>query len=225
MNQRKFSVIGTDKIRKEAPAKARGSAIYTDDMKLPLMLIGKIKHSDCAHARILTIDTSEAERLPGVKAVLVGSEAPIKYGIVPQAPTETALAIGKVRFYGEPVAAVAAVDEATADRALDLIKIEYELLPVYIDPHAAMAKDAVPLHEDNKYGNIAYQAKQNFGDVDTALAESHLVLEKTFKTSYVNHVFMEPHSCLASFDDNGDLMMWSSTQVPHYLHTMALPGS
>ncbi len=221
MSQRKFSVIGTDKVRKEAPAKARGSAIYTDDMKLPRMLIGKIKHSDYAHARILSIDTSEAEKLPGVRAVVVGSEAPIKYGIVPQAPTETALAIGKVRFHGEPVAAVAAVDEETADRALDLIKIEYEPLPVYIDPRAAMAQDAVPLHEDNKYGNIAYQAKQNFGDVDKALAESHLVLEKTFKTSYVNHVFMEPHSCIASFDDNGDLTMWSSTQVPHYLHTMA----
>lgn len=220
MTDRKFSVIGTDKVRKDAPAKARGEAVYADDIKFPRMLVGKIKRSDYGHARILSIDTTEAEKLPGVKAVIVGSEAPIKYGIVPQAPTETALAVDKVRYHGEPVVAVAAVDEKTADLAMDLIKVEYEPLPVYITPEAAIAPGAVALHEDNKYGNIAYQAKQEFGEVDKALAESHAVIERTFKTSYVNHVFMEPHSAVAKFDDNGDLSMWSSTQVPHYLHTM-----
>ena len=97
MSSGRFSVIGTDKVRKEAPAKARGEAVYTDDIKLPRMLHGRIKRSDYGHARILSIDTSAAEKLPGVKAVIVGAEAPIKYGIVPQAPTETALAVGKVR--------------------------------------------------------------------------------------------------------------------------------
>ncbi|PLX43228.1 MAG: carbon monoxide dehydrogenase [Deltaproteobacteria bacterium] len=220
MSDRKFSVIGTDQVRKEAPDKARGEAIYADDIRLPRMLHGRIKRSDYAHARIISIDTSAAEALPGVKAVVVGSEAPQRYGIVPQAPTETAMAIDKVRYHGEPIAAVAATDPDIAEKALDLIEVEYEPLPVYVNPHDAIAEGAVSLHEDNKYGNIAYQARQEFGEVDKALEESHLVIEKTFKTSYVNHVFMEPHSAVARFDDNGDLRMWSSTQVPHYLHTM-----
>ena len=218
--QATYSVVGTNVTRKDAPAKAKGEAIYADDLQLPLMLHGRIKHSDYGHARILSIDTSRAEALPGVKAVVVGADAPIKYGIVPQMPTETALAVGKVRFHGEPVAAVAAVDADTAEKALDLIEVEYDPLPVYTTPEAALAPGAVPLHEENKYGNVAYQARQDFGDVDQAFAESHYVLEKTFRTSYVNHVFMEPHCAVAKFDTLGDLTIWSSTQVPHYLHTM-----
>jgi len=217
---KRFSVVGTNVSRKDAPSKAKGEAVYADDIQLPLMLHGRIKRADYGHARILSIDTSKAEALAGVKAVVVGADAPIKYGIVPQMPTETALAVDKVRFYGEPVAAVAATDPDIAEKALDLIEVEYEPLPVYTTPEAALAPDAVPLHEDNKYGNIAYRANQEFGEVDDAFAKSHLVVEKTFKTSYVNHVFMEPHCAVAKFDTHGELTIWSSTQVPHYLHTM-----
>lgn len=215
-----FHVVGTNVVRKEAAARARGEALYADDLRPPLLLHGRIKRSDYAHARILSIDTSKAEALPGVKSVVVGADAPTKYGIVPQMPTETALAVGKVRFHGEPVAAVAAVDPDVAERALDLIEVEYEPLPVYTTPAEALAPGAVMIHDGNpKYGNVAYQADQEFGEVDKAFAESHYVLEKTFRTSYVNHVFMEAHCAVAQFDTNGELKISSSTQVPHYLHT------
>lgn len=220
--KRPFRVVGTSVVRKDAPAKAKGEAVYADDLQLPLMLHGRIKRADLAHARILSIDTSRAQALPGVKAVVVGEEAPIPYGIVPQVPTEYALAYKKVHFYGEPVAAVAATDPDIAEKALDLIEVTYEPLPVYTTPAEALAKGAVPLHEGNKYGNIAYQADQDFGDVDAAFAASHRVLEKTFQTSYVNHVFMEPHCAVARFEagggGKGQLTIWSGTQVPHYLH-------
>ncbi len=219
MAEKGFRVVGTPVARKDAPAKARGEAQYADDIRLPLMLHGAVKRADVGHARILRIDTSRAEALEGVRAVVVGEEAPIPYGIVPQLPTEYALAYRKVRYHGEPVAAVAAVDPETAQKALDLIEVEYEPLPVYTTPGEALAPDAVRIHEDNRFpGNIAYQATQEFGDVDKAFAQAHYVLERTFRTSYVNHVFMEPHSAVARFDTNGELTLWSTTQVPHYLH-------
>jgi 4-hydroxybenzoyl-CoA reductase subunit alpha len=219
MSKHDFAVIGKGVKRKDAPKKVKGEHEFADDIQFPLMLHGRIKRSDIAHGRIVRIDTSRAEALAGVKAVLVGAEAPIKYGIVPQVPTEYALAHQKVRFHGEPVAAVAAVDAETAEKALDLIEIEYEPLPAYTTPEEAMAEGAAKIHEDNRFpGNIAYQADQNFGDVDEALRNSHYVLEKTFQTSYVNHVFMEPHCAVSKFDTNGELFIWSTTQVPHYLH-------
>jgi 4-hydroxybenzoyl-CoA reductase subunit alpha len=219
MNKHDFAVIGKGVKRKDGPKKVKGEHEFADDIQFPLMLHGRIKRSDIAHGRIVRIDTSRAEALAGVKAVLVGAEAPIKYGIVPQVPTEYALAHQKVRFHGEPVAAVAAVDAETAEKALDLIEIEYEPLPAYTTPEEAMAEGAAKIHEDNRFpGNIAYQADQNFGDVDEALRHSHYVLEKTFRTSYVNHVFMEPHCAVSKFDTNGELFIWSTTQVPHYLH-------
>jgi 4-hydroxybenzoyl-CoA reductase subunit alpha len=220
MSRRDFDVIGKDQKRKDGPKKVKGEHEFADDIQFPMMLHGRIKRSDIAHARIISIDTSKAEALPGVKAVLVGSDTPIKYGIVPQMPTEYALAHQKVRFYGEPVAAVAAVDAETAERALDLIEIEYEALPAYTTPEQALVEGAVRIHEDNKFpGNIAYEADQNFGDVDEAFKNSHYVLEKIFRTSYVNHVFMEPHCAVSKFDTNGELFIWSTTQIPHYLHT------
>jgi CO/xanthine dehydrogenase Mo-binding subunit len=219
MSKHDFAVIGKGVKRKDGPKKVKGEHEFADDIQFPLMLHGRIKRSDIAHGRIVKIDTSRAEALAGVKAVLVGAEAPIKYGIVPQVPTEYALAHQKVRFHGEPVAAVAAVDAETAEKALDLIEIEYEPLPAYTTPEEAMAEGAAKIHEDNRFpGNIAYQADQNFGDVDEALRNSHYVLEKTFRTSYVNHVFMEPHCAVSKFDTNGELFIWSTTQVPHYLH-------
>ncbi len=219
MSKREFSVIGTGVKRKDGPKKVKGEHQFADDMQFPLMLHGRIKRSDIGHGRILNIDTSKAEALAGVKAVLIGEEAPIPYGIVPQMPTEYALAYKKVLFHGEPVAAVAATDAETAEKALDLIEIEYEPLPIYTSPEEAMAEGAVKIQEENRFpGNIAYEADQNFGDVDEAFANSHHVIEKTFKTSYVNHVFMEPQCAVSKFDTNGELFIWSTTQVPHYLH-------
>ena len=219
MSRSDFSLIGERIPRKDAWEKATGAAQYTDDLKLSRMLIGKIKRSPHAHARILAIDTGKAETLPGVKAVLVGSEAPTPYGIMPQVPTEFALAVNKVRYVGEGVAAVAAVDEETALEALDLINVEYEPLPAYLTPDEALQDGAVPLHVDKRGQPITYnEGNQSFGDVDRALSRSAYVLEKNISTQYVNHVFLEPHSALAKFDSGGRLTIWSSTQIPHYLH-------
>lgn len=218
MSKPDFSVVGKNLPRRDAWAKVTGAAQYTDDLKLPRMLIGKIKRSPLAHARILSIDTRKAEALPGVKAVLIGAEAPTPYGIMPQMPTEFALAVEKVRFLGEGVAAVAAVDEETALKALELIQVEYDPLPAYLTPAEAMQEGVVPIHKNKRGTNIGYEGKQAFGEVDQALAQCALVLEKSFSTSYVNHAFMEPHSALAQFDGPDRLTVWSSTQIPHYLH-------
>jgi len=216
---RRFTQVGRSVPRVDAPAKLKGEAIYTGDMVLPGMAYGKIKRSIYAHALIKNIDYSKALALPGVLAVITGDEAPNKWGIVPQTANEVALAVGKVRFHGEGVAAVAAIDEETAEAALDLIDVEYEPLPVILDPFESMKRASeVCIHEDAPE-NILHAAEQLFGDPDKAFESCAYILEKEFHTSYVNHAFLEPHTALASFDrQSGKLQLWSSTQVPHYLH-------
>ncbi|MDD3654340.1 MAG: xanthine dehydrogenase family protein molybdopterin-binding subunit [Desulfotomaculaceae bacterium] len=215
-----FTQVGKSVPRIDAPKKVKGEAIYTGDMTLPGMVYGKIKRcTEYAHAIIKKIDCSKALALPGVLAILTGDEAPNKWGIVPQSANETALAVGKVRFHGEGVAAVAAVDEETAEAALDLIEVEYEPLPVLLDPFESMNRAGeVLIHEDSP-GNILHAGDQIYGDVDKAFTDCAYVLEKEFHTSYVNHAFLEPHSALASYDpQSGQLHLWASSQVPHYLH-------
>ena len=214
---RDFSVVGKSIPRRDAAAKARGEALYTDDMVLPRMAYGKIKRSPHPHANIKNINYEKALSLPGVLTVITGKEAPVPYGIVPQAPTEYAMAVDKVRYVGEAVAAVAAVDEETAEEALELIEVEYEELPAVFDPGEAVKRQDNFIHETAKH-NIMYEAEQVFGDVEKAMAESHYVLEKTFNTSYVNHAFLEPHSALAHYQPDGKLLVYSGTQIPHYLH-------
>jgi 4-hydroxybenzoyl-CoA reductase alpha subunit len=217
MANQSFSIIGERIPRIDAWEKVTGSAQYTDDLKVPQMLVGKIKRSPHAHARILHLDTTQAEVLPGVKAVIVGSDAPTAYGIMPQAPTEFALAVDKVRYAGEGVAAVAAVDEETALEALDLIRVEYEPLPAYLTTDEAL-RGEVPIHVDKKGRPfVYYEGRQSFGDVDAALSRSGYVLEKRASTQNVTHVFLEPQSALAKVDGNGRLTLWSCTQIPHYL--------
>lgn len=214
-----FTQVGRSVPRRDAALKVKGEAIYTGDIVLPRMAYGKIKRSPYAHAIIKNIDYSKALKLPGVLAVITGEEAPHKWGIVPQTANEVALAMGKVRFCGEGVAAVAAIDEETAEEALDLIEVEYEPLPVLLDPFESMERaHEVRIHDDAP-DNILHTGNQLFGDPDKAFAESTYVLEREFRTSYVNHAFLEPHTSLASYDpQSGHLQVWSSTQVPHYLH-------
>ncbi|MDT3698669.1 MAG: xanthine dehydrogenase family protein molybdopterin-binding subunit [Thermincola sp.] len=218
-DEKRYSQIGRSVPRVDGPAKVKGEAVYTGDMTLHGMVYGKIKRSTYAHAIIKKIDYSKALELPGVLAVLTGDEAPNKWGIVPQAANETALAVGKVRFYGEGVAAVAALDEETAEAALDLIEVEYEPLPVLLDPFDSIARAGeVQIHEDSPK-NILHEGEQAYGNVDEAFAECTFVLEREFHTNYPQHGFLEPQTALASFDpQSGQLQLWASTQVPHYLH-------
>jgi 4-hydroxybenzoyl-CoA reductase subunit alpha len=223
-----FSIVGKPIAMIDAAGKTTGAGKYTDDLSLPGMLIGKILHSPHPHACIKRIDTTRAEELPGVVAVTVGSDAPNPYGILPVGHDEHALAIDKVRYVGDNVACVAAEDEATTESALELIDVEYELLPAYFDPEESMKAERDLIH-DNKPHNIEKDYHHVFGDPEKGFAESDHIEEARFIANEVTHAAMEPHSTLASFEIDsqtgkpGRLTVWSSTQVPYYLqHKLSL---
>jgi 4-hydroxybenzoyl-CoA reductase subunit alpha len=223
-----FSVIGKATAMVDAAAKTTGAGKYADDMSLPGMLIGRILHSPYPHARIKRIDTSRAEKLDGVVAAVTGKDAPTPYGILPVGHDEHAMATDKVRYVGDNVACVIAVDEATAEKALELIDVEYEVLPAYFDPEEAMKAQSDFIH-DNKPNNIEKDYHHVFGDPEKAFSEAAFIAEGRFIANEVTHAAMEPHSTLASFEIDphtgkpGRLTVWSSTQVPYYLqHKLSL---
>jgi 4-hydroxybenzoyl-CoA reductase subunit alpha len=223
-----FSVIGKPVAMVDAAQKTTGAGKYTDDLWLPGLLVGKILHSPHPHARIRRIATGRAETLDGVVAVVVGSDAPNPYGILPVGHDEHALAIDKVRYVGDNVACVAAETESIAEQALELIDVEYELLPAYFDPEESMKAERELIHA-NKPHNIEKDYHHVFGDPETGFAEADLIEEARFIANEVTHAAMEPHSTLASFDLDpysgkpGRLTVWSSTQVPYYLqHKLSL---
>ena len=227
MNNR-FSIIGKPTAMVDAAQKTTGSGKYTDDLSLPGMLIGKILHSPYPHARIQGIDTSRAEALAGVIAVVAGKDAPNPYGILPVGHDEHALALDKVRYVGDNLACVVAVSEAIAEKALELIHVDYELLPAWFDPEESMKAQTDLIH-DNKPGNLEKDYHHVFGDPDKGFAEADHVLEARFISNEVTHAAMEPHCTLASFEPDphtgkpGRLTVWSSTQVPYYLqHKLSL---
>ncbi len=214
-----FQVVGHENRKVDGLAKATGEAVYTDDIQLPGMLHAKMLRSPHPHARILKVDTSKAEALPGVIGVLVGAELPIKYGVIPWTPDENALATDKVRFIGDEVAAVAAVDEDTANEAVDLIEVEYEILDAILDPQQALVTPEPPIHEDRKRrDNISKHVELEFGDVDAQVADADLVVEGDYKFHGTNHAAIEPHCAVAQLNSDGRLTLWSSTQITHYVH-------
>ena len=220
---KKFNIIGKDVPRTDAAVKARGSAIYTDDMKLPGMLHGRILRSPLAHARIKHIDTSQAASLPGVKCVITAEDTPkIKYGnwrLFPETQDEYPLAVDKVRFIGDEVAAVAAIDKDTAEEVLELIKVEYEELPAVFDVDAAMQAGAPVLHDYCK-DNVSVNRKIEYGDVEKGFSESDYVREDTFNVHAVVHAYLEPCSALAQVDLDGRITLWTSTQVPYIVQCL-----
>jgi 4-hydroxybenzoyl-CoA reductase subunit alpha len=223
-----FSIIGKPVAMVDAAEKTTGSGKYTDDLSLPGMLMGKILHSPYPHARIMKIDTSRAGKLDGVVAVAVGTDAPNPYGILPVGHDEHALALDKVRYVGDNVACVAAVSEAIAEKALELIDVEYEVLPAYFDPEESMKAQRDFIHE-NKPQNIEKDYHHVFGDPEKGFADADEIAEARFISNEVTHAAMEPHSTLASFEIDphtgkpGRLTVWSSTQVPYYLqHKLSL---
>jgi len=218
-----FQMIGKDVPRNDARAKATGTAAYTDDLKLPGMLHGRILRSPLAHARIAHIDTSRAEALTGVRCVVTGRDIPqVKYGnwrLFPDTQDEYALAVDKVRFIGDEVAAVAAVDKDTAQEALDLIEVEYEELPGLFDVESAMAEGAAAIH-DHCRNNTSVNRKIAYGDVEKGFAESDYVREDTFRVHAVSHAYLEPCSALAQVDLDGRITLWTSTQVPYIVQCL-----
>jgi 4-hydroxybenzoyl-CoA reductase subunit alpha len=229
--EKKFSVVGARLPMMDAALKVKGSALFTDDLVLPGMLYGKILRSPVPHARILNVDTSKAEKLPGVKGVVTGREIPDRqYGIVPKAKDEYALAKDKVRYIGDDVAAVCAIDPEIAGEALELIKVDYEELPAVFDPLASRHDGAPEIHAGVK-NNTSFAIKKEFGDVQHAFAQADAVFEDTFFSQAVNHAPLEPHAALAQFDPlNGELTLWSATQIPFFLrrnlsNTLQIPES
>ncbi|NJK33008.1 MAG: molybdopterin-dependent oxidoreductase [Deltaproteobacteria bacterium] len=209
--------LGKSHRKVDAMERMRGITRYTDDLKLPGMLHCKILRSPHAHANIRSIDTSRAAALPGVHGVITGQDLPTPYGIIPWTPDETALAVDKVCFVGDGLAAVAAVDEDTALRALELIAVDYELLPAYFDPEEALAGE-VGINPFNKRGNLSKDVVLEFGDVEQSLADSELVVEGDYFFEGTTHGAIEPHCAVAKVEPNGLLTVWSATQVSHYLH-------
>ncbi len=198
--------------------KVTGRARYTADLAAPGALVGAILRSPVAHGRIHAIDAEAARALPGVRAVITGDDCAVAYGVIPVAQNEFPLARERIRYRGEPIAAVAADDAATARAALDLIELDIESLPAYFDAASARAADATPLHP-NKPGNIEREVDQAFGDVDAGFAAADLVREESFHYAEVTHAMMEPNASLAEFDpERGRLTLHTVSQVPYYVH-------
>ncbi len=215
-----YTTVGVSIPRVDAADKVTGRAMYTADISLPNMIHGKILGSPIAHGRIKRIDISKAKALNGVLAVITGTDVPdTMYGVSPARYDEHVLAKEKVRHVGDPVAAVAAVDEKTAEQAVSLIEVEYEEFPAVFDPREAVAEGAPQLHERYER-NINTHVDQSFGDVEKAFAESHHVREETFTGNSVYQSPLEPHASIATWEHDGTLVLYSSTQVPHYVQYM-----
>ncbi|MBW2610312.1 MAG: molybdopterin-dependent oxidoreductase [Deltaproteobacteria bacterium] len=217
-----YSVIGKRLPLKDAADKVTGRATFARDFKLPGMLYAKLLRSPYPHAKVLNVDTSEAEKLPGVKAVLCKNNSPrTKVPIVfnEDIPRDRVLFGEKVRYAGEELAAVAAVSEKVAEEALNLIKVEYEELPPVFDAEKAMEPGA-PLIHDDKESNVASPLIIKPGDVEKGFKEADHIFEDSFRTQAQRQAPLETHCCVASYDLGGKLTVWASTQTPHALQEL-----
>src|SRR3954464_15403224 len=223
-------VIGNPRRRVDGRAKVTGQTRFADDVMLPRMVHCKLLRSTVPHARVLRVDATRALARPGVHLVLTGRDFPVPYGILPVSQDEHALAVDRVRFVGDPVAAVIARDELTAFEALDDIDVEYEPLRTFADPEDSLAYPEPRIHDYGDAGNIHKAVSLRFGDVEQALAGADRVFDDTFFYQGNTHLPIEQHASVAARDPDGKLVLWSSTQTPHYVHralakTLGLPAS
>lgn len=235
VREKKYSIVGKPLPRVDGVSKATGKANYTGDLILPQMLYGKVLRSPHPHARIINIDTIKADKLPGVKAIIIGKDLPgIRYGWRDNLPPDKyPLAIDKVRFIGDEVAAVAAIDEDTAEEALNLIRVTYEPLPAVFDPVEAMEAGAPVIHEDlipsselawedlglgskprpyRVVNNIGATYSRSHGNIEQGFKEADYIREDRFAIPSTAHCALEPHVALASFDSSGNLQIWLGHQ-------------
>ncbi|MDR3567353.1 MAG: molybdopterin-dependent oxidoreductase [Syntrophobacteraceae bacterium] len=213
----KFDVINSRAVRVDASDKVRGRALYVDDMKMAGMLYGALLQSPLAHAEILNIDTTAAQRLPGVKSIITHKDAGlVKFGVSPARYDETIFCHDKVRHVGDNIAAVAATDLDTALRAVSLIKVDYRELPAVFTVEEAMAEGAPVLHAAFPR-NITAEVQDEFGDVEAAFKQCDLIKTTSLVNKRQDAAFIEPQGCIASYDFSGNLTLYSSTQSPHYI--------
>ncbi len=215
---RAFRVIGKPHRRVDGRAKVTGLTKFADDLALPGMLFAKLLRSTVPHARIVRIDASRALAHPGVKAVLTGKDLPVAFGILPVSQDEHALCVDRVRFIGDPVAAIAASSEDVAFEAMDWVDVEYEPLTSIADMESAARTREPRIHDYGDEGNVHKKVALEFGDVEEGFREADHVREDLFFYEGSTHLPMEQHAALAVFDPDGKLTIWSSTQTPHYLH-------
>ena len=235
MNEISNKWIGQRTIRPDGADKVTGQAAYGADTTMPGMIWGKISRSPHPHARIRSIDTSKAEALPGVKAVVTAKD-------VVEFPFDKSVMLGiqdmrwmcrnvmareKVLFHGHPVAAVAATTEAIAAEACDLIEVDYEVLPWVIEIEDAIKPDAPILHDfiefEGKPSNIAGTLEHKLGDVEAGFAEADVIVERSFKTRPVHQGYIETHACLVSVAADGKTTIWSSSQGQFMVRAMTSP--
>ncbi|MFN3534266.1 MAG: xanthine dehydrogenase family protein molybdopterin-binding subunit, partial [Desulfatiglandales bacterium] len=213
-----YSFVGKAVPRPDAPDKVAGRALYIHDLKRPGMLYGKIKYSEYAHAKILHIDTSKAERLPGVRAVITAYNTPeVRFGFIRD---NIALKKDKVRQFRDEVAAVAAIDPEIAEEALELIKVEYEELSGVFDPEEALREGAPLIHETDPQGRpkkdnwVPVSWKFNAGDVEEAKKKAKYIAEDYLETPPILHASLGTSGCIAEFDLQGNLIIYTKTQIP-----------
>jgi 4-hydroxybenzoyl-CoA reductase alpha subunit len=213
-----LKVIGKPGRRVDGRAKVRGETKFADDLALPRMLHMKLLRSPHPHAKIKGIKKLKALETPGVKLVLTGEDMPITFGILPVSQDEHALCLDRVRFVGDPVAAVVATDEWAAEDGVNALEVEYEPLKTIASPEEALSTAEPRIHEYGDEGNVHKKVAFDFGDVDKSFADADRVFEDVFFYSGNNHLALEEHATLAALDQDGKLTVWSSTQTPHYLH-------
>jgi 4-hydroxybenzoyl-CoA reductase subunit alpha len=213
-----MNIIGKARRRVDARAKVTGQTKFADDFNLPRTVHAKLLRSTVPHAHIVRIDASRAQALDGVLLVLTGDDFPIPYGILPVSQDEHALCRETVRFVGDPVAAVIARDEQTATAALDLIDVEYDVLHTFAEPEESLTRPEPRIHDYGDEGNIHKKVALQFGDVEQALADADEVFDDVFFFEGNTHLPIEQHATVAIKDPDGKLVVYSSTQTPHYLH-------
>ncbi|MBI2934978.1 MAG: molybdopterin-dependent oxidoreductase [Chloroflexi bacterium] len=207
------AVVGKRLPRLEGALKATGQAQFTDDLFLPRMLYGKILRSPLPHARILNVDTRRALGLPGVKAVITGKDTSgRKYGVYARSADQSPLALDKVRYVGDEVAAVAAIDQETAEEALGLINVDYEELPAVFDAEEAIRPGAPAIHDVER--NTGGTTTVNVGDVERGFGESDYIRQDRFSTGWQAHCQVEPHTVVAQSDASGNVMVWTPNMSP-----------
>src|SRR5437870_8888840 len=221
-------VVGKSLPRMDGAGKVTGTAVYAADFALPGMLVGKVFRSAEPHARIMRLDTARARALPGVRAVMTAADVPdVRYGGALK--DETVFARSKVRYVGQPVAAVAATTPEAADTALAAIEVVYESLPAVLDLDAALAPGAPLVHESwasytalpilHRDGNVCNRARIVVGDVERGFVEADRVFENRFTTASVHQGYTEPRAAVAQWDSSGQVSVWSNTQLPFEIQT------
>ena len=219
MTQTKSKVIGKSTPLIHSWDKVTGAAKFTDDLKIQNPLIIKIMRSPFASANIKNINFKEAQKLKGVKGLIIGTDLPNTFGVLPISKDEPAMAIDRVRYVGEPVLAIAAESEEIANEAISLVEIEYEITEAVVKTKDAFKKTNNPIHpERKKENNLHKNVLQHFGDIDRGMEESEIVIEEDFHFPSINHGFTEPHATQVEIDGQDNITIHSATQVPHYLH-------